>query len=326
MRRREFVASLGACGTYVATALAMGGTAARQGFAARPRGRVMTTEPWGRLEEIADGAWALISTPLAEHPRAHLTVANGGIVAGRNGVAIIEGLVSEEGARWLSAAARELTGRDPDHVVLTHYHGDHSSGLSAYPSGGPVLHASEVTLGTLRRGAARRDRESPASGFTRAHLSLVGNRAEDDVIDLGGRRLRIRKLEGHTDSDLVVTLEDPPIIWCGDLVWNGLFPNYVDATPSRLSASVRRVASESALTWVPGHGALADREAIERYVTLIDDVEDAARRAIERGDGIEAAAAGYEPPASLGEWAMFSPRYHETAFRAWARELRGTAP
>lgn len=324
MRRREFVASLGACGTYVAAALTVGGPAARRAFAARPGRRVVAKEPWGRLEEVADGAWALISTPLADHPRAHLTVANGGIVAGRRDVAVIEGLVSEEGALWLAEAARELTGRAPDHVVLTHYHGDHSSGLSAYSSGGPLLHASGVTLDTLERGAERRERKSPASVFDDSHTTLVGDSDADDVIDLGGRLLRIRAAGGHTDSDLVVALEDPPVVWCGDLVWNGLFPNYVDASPSRLSASVRRIASEPASVWVPGHGDLADAEAMASYVGLIDDVEAAARRAIERGDEVEVAAAAYAPPDALGEWTMFSPRYHETAFRAWERELRGT--
>lgn len=324
MRRRQFVAAVGTCGAYIAASLAAGGPAARRAFAARPRGRVVAREPWGRLEEVADGAWALISTPLADHPRANLTVANGGIVAGRDGVAVIEGLVSEEGARWLAEAAIALTGRRPDHVVLTHYHGDHSSGLGVHADGGSVLHATEITLATLRRGAERSDRESPAAGFVDGRLELVGGREANGIVDLGGRRLRIDAASGHTDSDLVVTLEDPPVLWCGDLVWNGLFPNYMDATPSRLSASVRQVASTSVETWVPGHGELADHSAMRRYVNLIDDVEDAARRAIERGESAEAAAADYAPPASLGRWTMFSPRYYETAFRAWERELRGS--
>lgn len=186
-----------------------------------------------------------------------------------------------------------------------------------------MLHASGVTLDTLERGAERREQQSPASGFVDTQLAFVGERNGDDVIDLGGRRLRISSADGHTDSDLVVTLEDPPVIWCGDLVWNGLFPNYVDATPSRLSASVRLLASQPASVWVPGHGELADRGAMASYVALIDDVEEAARRAIDRGDPVDAAAAAYVPPASLGEWTTFSPRYHETAFRAWERELRG---
>lgn len=327
MRRREFVRAAGACSAYVAATLAAGTTATRRAFATRPGSPVAASEPWGRLEEVAEGVWALISTPLADHPRAHLTVANGGIVAGRDAVALIEGLASAEGAGWLAAAARKLTGRSPDLIVLTHYHGDHSSGLDAYGAAtadAPVLHASATTLDTLREGARRRDREPPTAAFTGGHLRLVGEtggNAAATTIDLGGPRLEIHSSAGHTDSDLFVVLEEPRIAWCGDLVWNEMFPNYMDATPSRLSASVRRLASEPADVWVPGHGDLADRAAIDRYVALIDDVEDAARRGVARGDPPDAAAAAYRPPEALGEWVMFSPRYYEVAFEAWYGEL-----
>lgn len=323
MRRREFVASLGACAAHLAAVGAGGRPSARRLFTASPRGTVVRDEPWGRLERVADGVWALVSTPLVDHPRASLTVANGGIVAGRAGVVLIEGLVSRDGARWLAAAARELTGRAPDHVVLTHYHGDHSNGLAAhYEEGAAILHATRTTLETLRTGAAERGRDPATRGFAGDRLALV---AEDrsTVLDLGGRSLEIRPALGHTDSDLSIVLDDPHVTWCGDLVWNGLVPNYVDAIPSRLSASVAALIDDPSLIWVPGHGDLADRAALLRYVRFIDDVEEAARRALAAGTPIEAAAAEYRPPVALGEWVAFSPRYYEVAFKAWERELRG---
>jgi hypothetical protein len=117
-------------------------------------------------------------------------------------------------------------------------------------------------------------------------------------------------------------LDDPRLVWCGDLVWNGLFPNYVDAVPSDLSRHVRALLSEPAERWIPGHGALADRAAVAGYLALLDDVEAAARRAIEAGTPLDVAASEYLPPALLGEWVLFSPRYYEVALGAWERELR----
>lgn len=322
MIRRQFLGSLGACAAHLAAVSVAGTAATKRLFAANARGPVVSEEPWGRLEQLGDGIWALISTPLNEHLRSSLTVANGGIVAGRDGVAVIEGLVSEDGARWLASAARELTGRPPDHVVLTHYHGDHSNGLPAHQTDGEaILHASATTLDTLRRDAAEKDREAPTSGFEEDRLELINER-RSSWIDLGDRRLEVRPASGHTKSDLFIVLEDPAILWCGDLVWNGLVPNYMDAIPSRLSTSVRTLAAEPCEMWVPGHGDLADRSVLDRYLALIDDIEDAARRAVAAGDPPEAAAADYAPPESLGEWVTFSPRYYEVAFRAWEQELR----
>ena len=117
-------------------------------------------------------------------------------------------------------------------------------------------------------------------------------------------------------------LEDPRIVWCGDLVWNGLFPNYVDATPSVLSRNVRALLAEPAERWVPGHGSLADRAAVVSYLALLDDVEAAARRATLAGIPASDAARGYRPPASLGEWVLFGDRYYAVALGAWERELR----
>jgi glyoxylase-like metal-dependent hydrolase (beta-lactamase superfamily II) len=141
------------------------------------------------------------------------------------------------------------------------------------------------------------------------------------AIDLGGRLVRVVPRSGHTRSDLAVVLDDPRLVWCGDLVWNGLFPNYVDAVPSDLSRHVRALLSEPAERWIPGHGALADRAAVAAYLALLDDVEAAARVAIEAGTPLDVAAGEYRPPTLLGEWVLFSPRYYEVALRAWAREL-----
>lgn len=328
--RREFLGTAGSCAAYLWGTLGAGSAVARRLFAMEPARPVVGREPWGRIERVAEGAWALVSTPLSGGPDAMRTVANGGIIAGREGVVLIEGLATEPGARWLAETARELTGRRPTHVVLTHYHGDHSHGLPAFETGetSPRLLSTEATR------AALASRGESSDGAARALETLRGPGVElveagaADVhlgaeVDLGDRRLRVVPRSGHTRSDLVVVLEDPRVVWCGDLVWKGLFPNYMDATPSVLSRHVRALLEEEAQAWVPGHGSLADREALRAYIALLDDVEAAARRAIEAGTPVQAAAEAYEPPEALGEWVLFSPRYYAVAFGAWERELTG---
>ncbi|MGH7557509.1 MAG: MBL fold metallo-hydrolase [Gemmatimonadota bacterium] len=319
--------AMGSCAAHLALTLGAGTATARRLFAAVPLGPVAGREPWGRIENLAEGAWALVSTTLAGGEDATRTFSNGGIVAGRDGVLVVEGFASEDGARWLAKAARELTGRWPTHVVLTHYHGDHSNGLAGYEMGaaGPIYVSTAVT---------REDLE--ASGRERGHASAAVETLDSDrvrmiekeavTIDLGDRRVRIEPRSGHTRSDLVVVLEDPRLVWCGDLVWNGLFPNYMDATPSLLSRHVRALLDDRAERWVPGHGSLADGEALETYVTLLDDVELAARRAVDAGTPAADAAGDYRPPGELGDWVLFSPGYYEVAFRAWERELNTTDP
>lgn len=328
MNRRTFLGAAGSCTAHLLLTLGVGTAAARRLFAAMPRGPIGGREPWGRLEKLAEGAWALVSTPLAGGDQAMRTFSNGGIVQGREGVLVIEGLASEEGARWLAGAARELTGRWPTHVVLTHVHGDHSAGLAGYRAEGaePLFVSTAATRADLAERSRKQGRASAAAE------TLHGDRVRlveesPATIDLGGRRVRVDPRSGHTRSDLVVVLEEPRLVWCGDLVWNGLFPNYVDATPSELSRHVRALLDDRAERWVPGHGSVADRAALETYVALLDDVESAGRRAVESGTQAAAAAREYRPPGGLGEWVRFSPDYYEVALVAWERELtKGARP
>lgn len=325
--RRAFLAAVGSCAAHLAVTLAAGTRAARALFAAQPYGRVLRAEPWGRLEKLAEGAWALISTPLAGGVEAMRTFSNGGIIAGRESVLVVEGFASEAGARWLAAAARELTGRRPTHVVLTHVHGDHSGGLAGYKADGaePLYVSTAATRADLVERSRKQGRAPTAAETLYGERVRLVESGGPVTLDLGDRKVRVDPRWGHTRSDLVVVLEDPRLVWCGDLVWNGFFPNYVDATPSELSRHVRALLEEPAEAWIPGHGSLADRASVGDCLALLDDVEAAARRAIEAGTPVAEAARAYRPRAKNGEWVLFSPEYYAVAFGAWERELGSRA-
>jgi glyoxylase-like metal-dependent hydrolase (beta-lactamase superfamily II) len=314
MDRRTFLASGLSCSAWVIAALAGASGGTRRLFATASLGAPVRSEPWGRLERIADGVWMLISTPLAgDHASGAMrTFSNGGIIAGRDGVLAVEGFATPDGSRWLAGEARHLTGRWPTHVVLTHYHGDHAAGLGGYRAEGAAMEilGTEVTRDLLRR-------KRPQAVLPTTVIAAKG----PTELDLGGRRVRIEPREGHTASDLTIEVVDPRVVWCGDLVWIGLFPNFVDATPSRQTAHVRKLAAEPATLWVPGHGSAAHASELRGFLTLLEAVEQGARDAIRRGVPAAEAAREWRPPRSLGEWVMFSDGYYEVAFRAWEREL-----
>src|SRR6185436_12085397 len=142
--RRDFVARSGTCAAHLALAAAVAPDALRAAWAHTPLGAVVAHEPFGSLEQVADGIWALISNPLGGD---RTTLSNGGIIAGRNGVLAIEGFNQPQGAAWLAGKARELTGRWPTHVAITHYHADHSNGVAGYltAEAHPAVRATATT-------------------------------------------------------------------------------------------------------------------------------------------------------------------------------------
>ncbi len=310
--RRAFMGTVSSCAAHMALMSLAATPAARKLFAAVPQGRVLARELWGRIEQVGPGLWAMVSTPLAGNraSEAMRTFSNGGIIAGRERVLVVEAFATPEGAQWIAEATEELTGRWPTDVVVTHYHGDHTRGIAGYGESGVRIGATRTTRELLR------EREPLPDATV--------DEAQPSEIDLGGRVVRIVPRSGHTASDVTIEVDDPHVLWCGDLVWNGLFPNYVDATPSVKSRHVRELLTDRAETlYVPGHGSLARSAELWQYLALLDDIEEKARAALSEGIPTDEAADAYRLPASFGEWTMFSPSYYRRAFQAWARELGG---
>jgi glyoxylase-like metal-dependent hydrolase (beta-lactamase superfamily II) len=317
MNRRDFLAQSGSCAAHLALAASFMPAAARAAWARSANAEVVAREPFGSLEKVADGVWALISTPLAGD---RTTVSNGGIIAGRNGVLAIEGLQTPAGAAWLAGKARELTGKWPTHVVVTHYHGDHANGIAGYISGNdkPSIRATARTRDLV----IEKNQPADASRAAAIKDAVVVTATEASTLDLGGRIVKLVPRGGHTDSDVSLELEDPSLVFGGDLFWNGMFPNFVDAVPTKLATSVRAMRRANETIYVPGHGAVGRAPEYDRYIAMLGEVEQAARKARAAGVSATDAGAAFSLSPSLGEWALFSRAFFGRAFEAWYKELR----
>jgi glyoxylase-like metal-dependent hydrolase (beta-lactamase superfamily II) len=316
LTRREFLFQSGSCASHVILAAAVAPLWAREAWTRRSLGPVVAAEPFARLEDLGGGVWALVSTPLSGD---YTTVSNGGIVAGKDGVLAIEGFMQPAGAKWLATQARQLTGKWPTHVLLTHYHSDHVNGVAGYFDEGaaPSLRATGITRDWAR------DKNKPADPARTTALAgaVMVDPTQESTVDLGGRTVKVIPRAGHTESDVSAIVEDPRIVFAGDLVWNGMFPNYVDAKPTLLGQSVRALKDGRDPTYVPGHGPLARNADIDRYLAMLDEVERAAKAAHQRGVTAAQGAAEYTLPPSLGEWTLFAKSFIATAFGAWYKEL-----
>ena len=326
--RRDFLKLTSVCAAHVAFMATPFPLAARALWSRRIQGRVVAREPFGRLEALGEGLWAFVSTPLGGD---YTTVSNGGIIAGRDGTLVVEAFQTPEGSRWIAQKARELTGKWPTHVLVTHYHGDHSNGVEGFSledgSEGRSLSGTDpsrpviqVTGATQALKLESLPDEAPES-LRRlwADVVLVGGESPGSL-DLGARTVNLVPRLGHTPSDVTVELPEEGITWCGDLVWNGMFPNYMDAIPSRLSRAVRAVRADDRSLYVPGHGPLADPTDLTRYLAVIDGLEETARSARRAGWTAEEAGERHQVPENLGDWTLFNPAYFQRAVEAWMKE------
>lgn len=324
--------------TSMAASAALGSAALTSASGARsfpPFGKVVEEQPFARIEEVGPGVWGVVSTPLnpdgSFNPAAVATLCNGGIIAGEDKVVAIDGSFRPEGAAWLAAQALRLTGKPVTDVIVTHFHADHTGGLAGYQSGatGPEIIATATTDRLIYERYAGAKQTPEGAQFARPAIRpvmptrIITDETSIITMDLGGRTIRLHPLKGHTPSDLAIVVDDAPIIFAGDLVWAGLFHNYVDAIPSHLTTSVEHLLTDPKRTIVTGHGAIANAGDLSTYLDLLRLVEEKARASYEAGKTPAEGAADFVVPASLGTWQLFNPRYYETAFEAWRRELAG---
>jgi len=191
-------------------------------------------------------------------------------VAGKSGVLLVDPLIAPAHARMVEAALREKTDLPIRFVVLTHHHTDHALGSSWFARQATVVAhencATAVAAEHPALVASRRRDPALAELFSDAAPARPGMTFDDRVtLDLGETVAEVfHPGHGHTAGDAVVHLPRESLVVCGDLVSNGYHVNFEDASIDGYRASLARLLSVEAETFVPGHGAAGAREIVER--------------------------------------------------------------
>ena len=172
-------------------------------------------------------------------------------------------------------------------MLLTHHHPDHVLGNQAF---------TDVPIGALAGTAAllREQGDAMAENMYRlvgdwmrgTEVVLPTRVVEPGVRDVGGHRLRLLGLRGHTGSDLAILDETTGVLFAGDL----LFYQRALTTPNSpgLDVWLHDLDTLQALPWkqlVAGHGPLASDAQpfvqMRDYLTWLDNL---LRDGAARGD------------------------------------------
>lgn len=315
MNRRKFLTHSVTCGAHLLALSVVSPAFARSVFAIDDK-KILAKEKWARIEKIHDGVFGVISTPFDS--RDFTTVCNGGIIVGDKGVLVVEAYMQKNGASWVEKQTEALCKAKPTDVVLTHYHGDHASGHKGFGSDKvrPKIWLTDATKDAAEESFKK---QSQANEFENVQ-KLDGKKPTE--IDLGNRKVKIVPRMGHTQSDVTIELVDPKVVFCGDLFFNRMFPNYLDATPTVLKKYVAEMSTEKDVTHVPGHGPISTPEDMNKYRDFLAFVEKSASDAFAAGKSSVEASKEFKLPKSMEDWMIWSPTVVQRSYDAWYRELK----
>jgi len=203
---------------------------------------------------------------------------NVGVVAGSDGLLVIDTRATLRQGEQLRDDVRRLSPAPVRWVANTHLHFDHTFGNAAFA--GSEIHAHENAVALmLERGEWIKEqvREDPEEDPD--HPAITAQVLQDvldtpllpaehtfasaRVIDLGDRRVELLHLgHGHTNGDVVAVVPDADVVYAGDMIEQSAHPSYGnDCFPLDWPATLDRLAGllGDDTRVVPGHGIVVDR-------------------------------------------------------------------
>ncbi len=269
---------------------------------------------------------------------------NGGNVAflvTNEGVLVVDSGTTPEEGKLVMAEIAKKTDQPVKYLVLTHYHGDHTFGLQAYPATAVIISqqntadnirklneprlrgmmekgmpemiaAQKIKVDKLRKKKGKdlkkeeerlKELESQLAQLKELRFVYPAITYESKLrIDLGGQEIEvIYPGPAHTDGDSLVFFPGLKVVHMGDLFFNGLLP-YIGAEAGADTANwlakLKEVSGWDVEKFIPGHGPLADKEALLRLAAYLGDLRQAVQEAIAAGQTLEQA----KKMAPLSAW------------------------
>lgn len=237
--------------------------------------------------QIAEGTWLL------EGSTDNFDKANGGnivntaFIVTSAGVVVIDSGPSKAYGEAMRRAIAGVTGQPVVLVLLTHHHPDHVLGNQAFADV-PIAALAGTRRLLAEQGEAMAENMYRLVGdwMRGTEVLLPTETLEPGAREIGGHRLRLLGLRGHTGADLAVLDESTGVLFGGDLV----FHQRALTTPNSpgLDSWLADLDRLERLPWkllVPGHGPIAtDRAPFAQMRDYLGWLDGLLKRAAEQGE------------------------------------------
>jgi len=226
---------------------------------------------------------------------------NSGVIVGQHEVIVFDAKTNAEGGKELLDFIAKITPKPVTTVILSHSDVDHVGGLRSFPKGITII-AQENDLKELRADLAA----NPTTALPAAYFpNKTVDKTEGITID-GIKMELLHWAPAHTSGDLMLYLPDQKILFCGDIVTvneaRPLIHREKHGSSAGWITSVKGALTLDAVHYVPGHGPVQDRAAIQKMLSNAATERARIKELVAQGRSLKEiqAAVGDPDPAAAG--------------------------
>ncbi len=285
-------------------------------------GLVLTTPAWADLTKIADNVYSYVGVKDASP--ASSFAANAGIVIGRDGILVVDTLISaKEGERFL-ADIRKVSDKPIRYVVNTHTHLDHAFGNCVFARLGATVISHEADRRSLEKNGAATLKNAASFGLKPEDMAgtevvLPSVTFSDRLtLDIGGETVElIHFAPSHTEGSVVVYLPAKKLLFSGDILFTDFHPYMGDGDIPGWTKTLDALLAMDVEQIVPGHGPLSTKKDLREMKECLLLFDAKARELAATSRDVEKVAAEMKkvlPKRSLADWMI--------AFNLKSRYLR----
>ncbi|MFW9999608.1 MAG: MBL fold metallo-hydrolase [Candidatus Hodarchaeota archaeon] len=223
-----------------------------------------------------------------------------------------------DAAKDLKKAAAQYTQKDPNFIVISHYHMDHLMGTSLFDVSTQIM-TSDRTLKNIQTDGRKRIEELKNMDLKELEESLKTERDEDIRKDIENdlkflktirsdsfflREPKLTFKEGcvihgdisnvhmrvfrkaHTDGDVIVYIPEEKVLFAGDLLFARSDPWLGSGDPEGWISVNNELMTHDFEVVVPGHGDLSSKEEFALENKYITEIIELAKKKIAAGEDL----------------------------------------
>lgn len=205
--------------------------------------------------QVAQDTWVLLGKTEDFTPKNGGNIVNTGFIVTRDGVIVIDSGPSRRYGEQLRAAIARITPLPILRVLITHAHPDHFLGNQAFPRD------TLMALPATRQAMQREGEEMNANLYRmsgdwmqRTEVRVPTQDAVAGMWEVGGHRLELLALQGHTGADLALFDHTTGVLFAGDLVFHRRAITTPHAALQPWLDSLAQLERLPLRLLVPGHG------------------------------------------------------------------------